>query len=331
MIALVTSFFLIFYILIPGALFRFATSFSSIKLKSFQRTRTQEATFAVAVALLPFALALLGVWYMPVMRHQPFAIREGTNASRRQDYRRVGELILTGDLPKLTGCVSSPAEAPCAAANPYWSSLTQVLRRQARFLCWYYLVIVAEGWAFGFLAGKYGAWQRTPKNRHRLAIRLYDWFTRKFILPNISEWHVLLTGFNWPRGVLVIADVLQNDGHLYRGRVEDYFVDPDGKLTGILLRNVERFDLHAYRLAQDAAATNREIIASENYWKTIPSKNFYIGQTAITNLNIRFAPGESKALGELTQQVLSQAAIRGAVSIESIDSRRNDGQPDLYS
>ena len=335
MIALVSSFFLIFYILIPGALFRFTTSFSSIKLKSFQRTRTQEATFAVAVALLPFAVALIGVWYVPVVRHQPFAIREGTNAARRQDYRRVGELILTSDLPKLTACNSSQtqtqAQTPCAATSPYWSSLTQVLRRQARFLTWYFVAILAEGWAFGFLAGKYGAWQRTAQNRHSCSIRLYDWFTRKFILPNISEWHVLLTGFNWPKGVLVVADVLQNDDHLYRGRVEDYFVDPDGKLTGILLRNVDRFDRHAYRQAQNDAAANREIIASENYWKSIPSKNFYIGQTAITNLNIRFAPGESKALGELTQQVLSQASIRGAVSIESIDSRRNDEQPDLYS
>ncbi len=82
MIALLTTLFLIFYILIPGILFRFAASFSAVKLKSFQRTRTQEATFAVAVALLPFAITAVGVWHLPVMRHHPFSIEEGTNAER---------------------------------------------------------------------------------------------------------------------------------------------------------------------------------------------------------------------------------------------------------
>src|SRR5277367_349131 len=121
MIALLTTLFLIFYILIPGALFRFATSFSAVKLKSFQRTRTQEATFSVAVALLPFAVALAGVWFLPIMRHHPFVIREGTAMERRGDYHHVGEMLLVSDLSKLLGC--SPALSPCPAAQPYWTSL----------------------------------------------------------------------------------------------------------------------------------------------------------------------------------------------------------------
>jgi hypothetical protein len=331
MIALITTLFLIFYILIPGALFRFATSFSSVKLKSFQRTRTQEATFSVAVALLPFALALAGVWYLPVIRHHPFAIREGTDAERREDYRRAGQMLFTSDLAKLTGC--SPLLAPCQAADTYWNSLNLVLRRQARFLSWYFVFTFAEGWAFGLFAGKYGAWQRTARNEHNLWVRLYDWFTRRFVLPNISEWHVLLTGFNWPEGVLVVADVLQQDGHLYRGRVEDYFVDPDGKLTGILLRNVDRFDLHAYRHAQETSS-NPQTLASENFWKTIPSENFYIAQSSISNLNIRFAPGEDHALEDVTRQVLSREDIQGSISLESAEPDDNVGpqtRPDLYT
>jgi hypothetical protein len=330
MIALVTTFFLIFYILIPGALFRFATSFSSVKLKSFQRTRTQEATFAVAVALLPFAIALVGAWYLPVMRHQPFPIREGTRAERRQDYRRVGEMLLTSDLGKLAGCNPS---APCPVTQTYWSSLDLVLRRQARFLSWFFLVTFVEGLAFGLFASKYGDWRGTAENRHNPFVRLYSWFTRRFVLPNISEWHVLLTGFNWPKGVLVVADVLQIDGHLYRGRVEDYFVDPDGKFTGILLRNVDRFDLYAYRRAQEAS-TNPQTLASENYWKTIPSENFYIGQSAISNLNIRFAPGGDDRLEGLTQEVLSGEAIQGKISIldeEPGNDEDSQAHPDLYT
>jgi len=330
MIALVTTFFLVFYILIPGVLFRFATSFSPVKLKSFQRTRTQEATFAVSVALVPFALALIGVWYLPVMRHEPFPIWEGTNSQRRQDYRRVGEMLLTSDFTKLAGCTTPPA--PCPAAQSYWSSLDLVLRRQARFLSWFFLITFVEGLGFGLFASKYGDWQCTDANRRNPLIRVYDWFTRKFVLPNISEWHVLLTGFNWPKGVLVVADVLQNDGHLYRGRVEDYFVDPDGKFTGILLRDVDRFDLYTYRRAQEAAA-NPQILASENYWKTIPSENFYIGQSAISNLNIRFAPGGDDTLKGVTREVLSGEAIEGSISIEDAESEKPDSQahPDLYT
>ncbi len=151
--------------------------------------------------------------------------------------------------------------------------------------------------------------------------------------PNISEWHVLLTGFNWPSGVFVIADILQNDGHLYRGRVEDYFVDPDGKLSGILLRNVDRFDLHAYRHAQETSA-NPKTLASENYWKAIPSENFYIGQSAIANLNIRFAPEENEALEEVTRQVLFGEDIQGRISVrdaEPDDTVDLPSHPDVYS
>ena len=331
MIALLTTLFLIFYILIPGILFRFAASFSAVKLKSFQRTRTQEATFAVAVALLPFAIASIGVWHLPVMRHHPFSIPEGTSAERGADYRRVGEILLTPDFSRLTGC--SAAQSPCPAAGNYWNSLHLILRRQERFLSWYFLFTFIEGMGFGFLASRYGDWQLTAENRRNPWIHLYDWFTRKFILPNISEWHVLLTGFNWPRGVFVIADILQNDGHLYRGRVEDYFVDPDGKLSGILLRNVDRFDLHAYRHAQETSA-NPKTLASENYWKAIPSENFYIGQSAISNLNIRFAPEENEALEEVTRQVLSGEDIQGRISVrdaEPDDTVDLPSHPDVYS
>jgi hypothetical protein len=332
MIALVTTFFLVFYILVPGVIFRFATSFSSVKLKSFERTRTQEATFAVTVALLPFFLASLGVRLVPPMQHHPFAIQDSNDTERRNDYYRTGEMLLNSDLAKLTGCV--PSSTPCPTVLQYWASFDLVLHRQARFLSWYFLFTFCEGIFFGWMAGKYGDWQRTTANKRNPLIFLYDWLTRKFILPNLSEWHVLLTGFNWPKGVLVVADVLQNDDHLYRGRVEDYFVDSDGKFSGILLRNVDRFDRYAYRKAQDLAGENSPILASDNYWKSIPSKNFYIAQGAIANLNIRFAPAQDKALEELTRQILSLEEIQGKISVRNAESREIPGpqiHPDIYS
>jgi hypothetical protein len=54
-IALLASYFVVAYLLVPRAIFRLSSVF--IPLKRFQRTRTEEITFAVLVALLPFVLA----------------------------------------------------------------------------------------------------------------------------------------------------------------------------------------------------------------------------------------------------------------------------------
>jgi hypothetical protein len=328
-IALVTTLLLVFYLLIPGILFRFGTSFSTVKLKSFQRTRTQEATFAAAVALLPFFLAYFGVRIVPVMRDHPVSVAEVTAAQRLEDYHRMGAMLIASDFSKLTGCDTSGK--PCAGADAYWSSLDRVARRQGRLLSWYFLFAIVEGWAFGLFASKYGDWRQGKGKRNPPMLRLYGWFTRKFVLPNLSEWHVLLTGFNWPKGALVVADVLQNDGHLYRGRVEDYFVDGEGKFTGLLLRDVDRFDLHAYRRMQDEAA-NPETLSAENFWKPIPSATFYIGQASISNLNIRFSPGGDGALRVVSREVLEDEDIEGHISIENNDSDDPHGQehPDIY-
>jgi hypothetical protein len=172
------------------------------------------------------------------MRHLPFPIVEGTAAERTQDYPRHRH-------PHRLRRLKAPARQPeCSIIrrqspnDANWQALNRVLRRQARFLTWYFVLIALEGVCFGLLARRYGDWQRTlraPRYRVRL------WLIRTFILPNISEWHLLLTSFNWPRreDVDVSIDILQNDGILYQGRVADYFIDPDGKLTGILLENVK--------------------------------------------------------------------------------------------
>ncbi|HTJ31573.1 MAG TPA: hypothetical protein VL346_13805 [Acidobacteriaceae bacterium] len=327
MIALVTTLLVVFYVLIPGILFRFGTSFSSVKLKSFQRTRTQEVTFATSVALLPFLLAFFGVKYVPVMRDHPVVVAESSGAEWLEDNHRLGAMLTGSDFSKLAGC--EPSGKPCAGADAYWNALHGMMLRQERLLSWYFLFVFAEGWAFGVFAGKYGDWRHGGGKRKGL-LRLYTWFARKFVLPNLSEWHVLLTGFNWPKGVVVVVDVLQTDGHLYRGRVEDYFVDVDGKFSGLLLHDVDRFDLNAYRRAQEMG--HPETLASENFWKTIPSENFYIGHGSISNLNIRFMAGGDEVLEEVSREALEGEAIDADISVESENADEAEGQhPDIYS
>src|SRR5476649_1168488 len=100
MVALLTTYFIVAYILIPGILFRFPASLF-VKLRLFQLTRTQEATFGVAVSLLPFALAWLAVWHAPVARNYPFPQAESSVHAYKEDYRRVMTLALAGDPAKM--------------------------------------------------------------------------------------------------------------------------------------------------------------------------------------------------------------------------------------
>jgi len=341
MIALVTTYFLVFYILIPGVLFRFLTSWF-VPLKLFERTRTQEATFAVAVALMPFAVALFGVWNLPVMRHLPFPIREGTASERALDYHRVAAILTSSDASKLLGnsLAGSSAESrsesgsltPSVSAQTsevYWHSLNQVLRRQARFLSWYFALIAIEGVCFGLLARRYGDWQS-----HAARYRFQLWLIRTFILPNISEWHLLLTGFNWPHkeDIDVSVDILQSDGLLYQGRVADYFIDSQGKLTGILLENVSRFDRDAYNDARKSPATEQPI-SSAAFWRVIPGSRFYIAQSSISNLNVRFV-ARDQTLISLAEKILDAEdtnAYQVVVESEDEAAESNSEHPDIYS
>jgi len=324
MIALITTYFLVFYILVPGALFRFFTSWF-VPLKLFERTRTQEATFAVAVALLPFAFALFGAWYLPVMKDRPFSVSGQSDSDRRQDYHRVAGILTSSDASRLLA-VNPALTSPATQDN--WHALNRVLRRQARFLTWYFLLTGCEGLLFGFLAGRYGDWKIIEDStaQRPLLIRFYNWIAPRLILPNISEWYMLLTDFTWPRHeeIFVRVDILQNDGNLYQGRVADYFIDSAGKLTGILLEHVSRFDRQAY-LDVKGDSKPTEYVSSTDFWKNIPSQNFYIGQSSISNLNVRFVPRDETLIS------LAEKILDNKYDVVVTPGETNSHQPDIYS
>src|ERR1700722_18558082 len=65
MLALIVSYFLIAYLLVPRAIFRVAGIFLPLR---FQRTRTEEVTFALKISLIPLLLgvtAALTWWGWP--------------------------------------------------------------------------------------------------------------------------------------------------------------------------------------------------------------------------------------------------------------------------
>ncbi len=273
MIALLTTYFILAYVFIPGALFRVFAWFW-VTLRFFQLTKTQEITLGVLVSLLPLCAANLFVWNVSVAERHPFPYSFGGIDQYKQDYRLGLALAVSSDAEKLL----DPSHEP---KSVYQQAVSRIWHRQLRFLTWYFTFSSIEGFLFGFLASKYGDW--TGKSA------AYDWLARKILLPHISEFQVLLTDFTWPKNPKrdVLADVLCQDT-LYRGKIGDYFLDANGKLSGLFMTDAERFRRDDFKLACQEAKASGEKIDKEGFWREIPGSNFYIPADRITNLNVHF-------------------------------------------
>jgi hypothetical protein len=297
MIALLTTYLIVAYIFIPGILYRLSAAFF-VKLRLFQLTRAQEATFGGFVSLAPFLLALLLVWHVPFARSHPFQIDTGSLQDYRNDHHRAFTLIVAEDPSRFL-------EPSHGQNSPYALSLSNIEHRQLRFLVWYYCFIALEGALFGYLSRKYGDWS---------TIGIYEWFARKALLPNISEWQLLLTDFTFPKKPKrdVFADVLCGD-RLYRGRVADYFLDRSGALSGVFMKNVERFRKREYETAcasPDTASSDKE-----QFWREIPGANFYIPADKITNLNVHFPYRDITDLETFLLEALKRDGVEAKISV----------------
>jgi len=115
-----------------------------------------------------------------------------------------------------------------------WSAIARVYRRQTDFLAWNYFFLLLETAAFIMLVRYY--WYL---RRHRS----YRWLSSRVLLPAVSEWHILLTDFNFPphKKRTVKADIMSKDDILCRGEIAEYFLDSAGELSGLLIKNAERY------------------------------------------------------------------------------------------
>lgn len=286
MVAVIASLVLLFYILIPSGIFRFVTSLT-LPIKKFHKTKAQDITFAVLSCFLPFWLAVLIVWYAVTW---PFPTQE--SVQQRRDAYRTFFLTMESDKQLEQALLPSPASSSAPARPPvFWPSMNSVLKRQGRFLVWYYVLVAFEAGVFSWLAWQYRA------GRRRLRDRLGSWI----LPPIVSEWHVMLTDFGSPaprRGIEL--DILSADGILYKGGLKDYFFNVDGELSGILLGHAYRFNRDEYldhkRADLQAASKNNSTEPpvkpftkeSESYWKEIPGADlFYIPKERISNINVR--------------------------------------------
>jgi hypothetical protein len=274
MFALIASAALGLYIFLPDFLFdKLAAPFA--ELKRHQRTKLEEITAGVVVAAIPFALTWFLSQHVWLVGHWPFAVNEAVT-NKVADY-------------KLIFAAAYRDEFFIQNQGRVWDALSHVRWHQLRFLCWNYFFLLLEISVVIVLTSNYGRWKN-------------NWFYRQFItswlLRRVSEWEILLTSFVFPPSErrIVVVDAMTSDGHLYSGNAGAYFLDREGDLSGLLLKNCKRF---RYAQLQEDRQRAEKPIETQKYWTPIPGANFYISSDKIVTLNIRYEPPP----GELVQQL----------------------------
>jgi hypothetical protein len=284
MIGLLATYFVVAYLLVPSGLFRSFYSLFLPRIIKFQRTRFEEFTFAILAAILPFFLALALTW---TICSQPFAVRGKSSTDRRLTYRTF-----------IASAISDKPFVEGQQQSVFWNAANQVIRRQVRFLFWYYFLVLIEAFLYARLTANYRLWRETLTGWRR---QLYLLTANKVLLPSVSEWHLLLTPFYYPpeppRQVWV--DALTTLDILYQGQVKEYFLDKEGELSGIFLESPRRFDRPGLLRDIESRTAKRDM---DDYWRDIPSNNLYIPSDKITTLNVRYPTAE---------EVIAQRASAG--------------------
>jgi len=305
MIALMASALLGLYVFAPYIIFqRFCSLF--IRLKKSQRSKTDEIVQGIFAAGLPFLLTVVLFWSGCIGgSFVPFRLVD-SHRQKVSDYHTV-----------FTAAFSDHYFTDHQAET--WESLDRVCKRQADFLAWNYGLLFLEALVFVLLVSFYGEWKGN---------KLYGWFASRVLLPAVSEWHVLLTTFNFParENRSVEVDVLSKDNILYRGNIVDHFLGVNGELSGLLLSGAQRFQ---YEKLKDDRKSNVDK-NKELYWKPIPGGgNFYLPGENIASLNIRYPLPKGQYERILTEMVKKLFKNVTDVSVEAIPpdtSKGNDAE-----
>jgi hypothetical protein len=300
-VALVLSSLAAAYLLVPNAVFRFVLALS-VPLKVFQERKTDDLTRAVVTLSFVFCAALLAVRYIPGVDSHPFAFPDSPQL-RSADYKLVYSGLYSEAIFKELG-------------PRFWESLSRTLDRQLRFVFWYYLLVILWAAFSGWLSRNYYRFRR------------YVWYSRFadfYLLPHISQWHVLLSpSFAFVPGTKVKADVLMSDDALYRGDVAQYFLDKDGGLSGLFLMNPTRFDHRQYLIDRDKWGTTRP---KSFYWHTIPSAKLYLVGDKILNLNLNYLSRE--AIRDEVEKYVSRALKGQSISVSVRLTKPESAEDDI--
>jgi hypothetical protein len=277
------------YLLVPHALFRFVLSFF-LPVRAIEESKTEEITRAVATLLFFFILATVLVHWIPFFETYPWPFRD-TPEIRKFDYVTVLNGLHSETLFKDYG-------------QTFWNALFRTLQRQGRMLVWYYVVVGIAAALLGFLSKYYG-WMRTTR---------FAWFGGlyvRFLLPHISQWHPILSGFTFAGKTTIKADVLMSNDVLYSGEVAEYFLNRDGSLGGLFLKNPRRFERERYIKEREEWGLTRD---REKFWRNIPSAKLYLIGSRIVNVNLRYEGSDATILQKFIANYL-KATYAGSVVV----------------
>jgi len=134
MVALIVSYFLLAYFFAPRAIFRSAAAVT-LPLK-FQRSRTEEITFAFWISIIPLTAALF----------VSFALRARPLAGAWFYYEEV---------------FSSSYSEKIFDKNPtyFWIAVRHLVPTQFKFLVLYYALVLIEAIGFVLMIQRYGNWK----------------------------------------------------------------------------------------------------------------------------------------------------------------------------
>lgn len=293
MTALFLSFVFLAYVVIPGTLFRRLFNLF-VPLRRFQWTRTEELTTSVVTIVPPLIFAYLLVHFSYWFGHHPLDLLDSV-AQKWTDYKDV-----------LSASYSEKYFTENRQA--ILQALERITRRQLHFISWFYLGTALEAIIAGLLTRYYG-----NLRQWRMLGRVIE----KFVLPGLSEWHVMFTPFTFSRRPerVVQVDALMTDGNLYQGEVGDFHVDANGCLTGFLLKKARRFLRAEYKDDRKEGKT----VTKEKYWRTIPGDSLYLLADKISNLNLSYLA--AKPLNELAEETLKKLKIDASVAIQPTQTK----------
>ena len=305
MIAILGSLFLVLYVFLPEFLFT-TLAFNFRKVNRLSTGRYSDVLSGAAAGLIPFLLAAAASRWVGFVGHWPFPVQEDV-AAKYADYRTLATALYS------EAWFHEHVDAT-------WQAWAHIRMHQERFLVWMYLGLLLQIACVILLTRYFGSLSR------------YAWYRKslgRLFLRRASHWEVLLTGFAFPphHRLRVAVDAMTTDNHLYAGTVADFFLRPDGELSGLLLTDFSRLKFN--KLEEDRIAGLRP--NPDDYWADIPGANFYLPADKIANLNIRYEAPLTELVRDVEDWVRTfspEGSI--VVTVEAEDessSRATPGEP----
>ena len=298
MLALTLTLITAVYILGPELISRYILGFA-VPRRTIQQTNSEEISRAIITAIIPLGLAVAWV----TLRH---VITWGPVAADVHTYT--------------TGILSQKFFDEHTAQ--FFSATKTVL-----------LVFWAVGWRLYVLLIVYALIIDLVIYFYG-EIRNSNWMSKHpfwrsvlatFVLPRISEWHILLKNVSHKKSVDIKVDIITRSDVLYRGTVEDLIMSSNGTLSGLLLTTPYRYqrekylsDLARHKQQQvDAKASSDTKPNPDKYWKPIPGHAFLVLADHIGTINLRtYEQGGDQELLNRLKQILDIASLSAGTSLD---------------